>query len=127
MNYDRTLNPAVLARCHRCEWWYSADDSEFPSKFIFDLAYQICDGDVVIRSVEPQGVVAADPRGNPLFIHDFTDGERPQIWQWFHARWNLQRDRYLESMAAEIERDRQSRRESIEETLLALAWERLRN
>ncbi|MBS0207091.1 MAG: hypothetical protein JSS49_29800 [Planctomycetes bacterium] len=127
MDYDRTLNPSVLARCHRCEWWYTADDSEFPSKFIFDLAYQVCYGETLLRGIEPQGVVTADLRGNPLFIHDFTEAERPQIWQWFHARLNLQRDRLLESMNLEIQRDRQSRREATEETLLDLAWERRRN
>lgn len=126
MLYDRTLNRSLLARCHRCEWWYQTDDSEFPSEFIFDLAYQVCDGDVVLRAIEPHGVVSRDSGGNPLFVHQFTETERPRIWQWFHARLRTLQDHLLEKMNAEIQRDCQSRTEAAEATFLELACEQAR-
>ena len=126
MHYVRTLNRNLLARCHRCEWWYVADDSEFPSKFIFDLVYHVSAGDIVLRSIQPHGVVTTDVRGNPLFFHQFTDQERPQVWQWFHARLNRHEDRLLESMHTEIQQDRQSRSAATEQTFLELVGEQQR-
>lgn len=121
MEYAQTINRKVLERCHRCQWWYVADDSEFPGRFLIDLAYQVCDGLAVLRAVEPVAVVTTDCHGNPLFSHTFTEGERPQIWGWFHARWQRRFDRLTESMAAEVDQDRLVRSESVAATFLEQA------
>lgn len=112
MEYCKTLNRAVLNRCQRCPWSYETDDSEFPSRFLFDLAYQIRDGQIILRAIDPRAVVTRDSRGRPLFAHQFSDLERPDVWLWFHARFAHQPDRLLQQMGTEIELDRQQRSES---------------
>lgn len=123
VDYDRTLNRSLLARCHRCEWCYAVDDSEFPGRFIFELAYQVCGQEVSLRAIVPQSVVTSDVRGNALFVHRFTEAERPQIWLWFHAQLSWQRERLLRTMADEIELDREARNEATEVTYGELACE----
>lgn len=123
VTYDRTLNRSVLDRCHPCEWWYDVDDSEFPSKFVFDLLYQVESDEVVLRGIVPKAVVTADVLGNSLFQHEFADRERPGVWQWFHARLNRQSERLRSLMAIEIERDRQTRSAATETIFLDLKSE----
>ena len=123
VTYDRTLNRSVLDRCHPCEWWYDVDDSEFPSKFVFDLLYQVEAREVVLRGIVPKAVVTADVHGNPLFQHEFADRERAGVWQWFHARLNRHSERLLSLMAIEIERDRQARSAATETIFLDLKSE----
>ena len=123
VTYERTLNRSMLDRCHPCEWWYDVDDSEFPSKFVFELLYQVESGEVVLRGIVPKSVITADLQGNPLFQHDFAERERAGVWQWFHARLNRQSERLMSMMAEEIERDRQARSATTESTFLALQSE----
>ena len=86
LEFCRTSNRSTLARCSRCEWLYLADDSEFPSRFIFDLAYELDEGNPVLRAIEPVAVVTTTDNGRPLFVHDFTPTERAQIGLWFAPR-----------------------------------------
>jgi len=121
MLYHKTLNRDVLARCHRCEWTYEADDTEFPSRFLFQLVYDIDEGEPVLRAIEPTDVITTDLRGRPLFTHQLSAHERVGVWQWFHARWTLQQDQLLNEMQIEIELDRTRRNESTEATFQELA------
>lgn len=124
VTYERTLNRNALDRCHQCEWWYEADDSEFPSKFVFDLLYQVEKDEIILRGIVPRAVVTTDVHGNSLYQHDFSDRERADVWQWFHARLNRQSERLRSLMAIEIERDRQARSTASEAVFLDLQSER---
>lgn len=126
MDLDPTSNATVLSRCHRCEWIYEAEDSEFPSRFVFDVAYQVCSGVVVVRAFEPKYVVTMDCRGAPLFVHEFAVSEQGDIGRWFERRFQSQRDLLMDELSAEIEDDRESRHESASEAFRELIQWRCR-
>jgi hypothetical protein len=117
-----TQRPA--SRCHHCDWSYEADDSEFPSQFVFDLEYQVRSGDVLLGRIQPQRVSISDLRGNPMFQHEFDDVERCQVTNWFNARLIRQRELIMDSIRSRIEEDRQARRESTWQTFADLTQER---
>lgn len=112
MDYEPRLRSEVLDRCLTCEWSCVADDSEFPSEFVFDLLYETQHGERVLRAIRPQAVLVSDSRGNPLYQHAVTEQERPRIWEWLQARMRLQQAQFLEEMSQEIDRDCASRSES---------------
>lgn len=106
MHYQPTLRASVLAGCRRCEWSYAADDSEFPSEFVFELAYEVDEGALVLRAIEPREVVVCDDRGQRLYVHQLAPRERPSVWEWFHARLRRQAELMLDRMEREIARTR---------------------
>jgi len=125
MDYEPRLRPEVLDRCLACEWSCVADDSEFPSEFVFDLLYETQHGERVLRAIRPQAVLVSDSRGNPLYQHTVTEQERPRIWEWLQTRMRLQRDQFLEEMTQEIDRDCASRSDSTQAVFTQLRFESL--
>ena len=127
MSINMTPNRTISGRSHRCEWWYEAEDSEFPSRFAFHLVYQIRDGQVVLKAIEPQCVVTSDFRGNRMFSHEFNELERGDIKRWFTNRLRSLGEALVESMTARITHDRQSRADSTVETFRELEQEQIFN